>query len=58
MIAIGQLLRTLDLRLVVQMVSAETTVEPYLLMEDTEFLRQVQNADNIQQVVDWVDENY
>lgn len=58
MIAIGQLLTSLNLRVVVSMVSGETTVDSHLLYEDEEFLKVVQNANYLEEVVDWVNENY
>jgi len=58
MIATGQLLSTLNLRVVASMVEAETTVPFGLLLENTEFLTFVRKANKIEEVVDWVNENY
>jgi hypothetical protein len=58
MIAIGQLLSSLNLRVVASMVEAETTVPYVLLLENTEFLTFVSKADKIEEVIDWVNENY
>jgi hypothetical protein len=58
MVAIGQLLSSLNLRVVASMVEAETTVPYVLLIENTEFLNFVSKADKIEEVVDWVNENY
>lgn len=58
MIAIGQLLSTLNIRVIASMVEGETTVPYSLLIEDTEFLNVISKADTIEQVVEWVNENY
>lgn len=58
MIAIGQLLSTLNIRVIASMVEAETTVPYSLLVENDEFLRFISKADKIEEVVDWVNENY
>lgn len=58
MIAIGQLLTSLNLRVVASMIEAETTVPYSLLVENTEFLTVVSKADKIEEVIDWVNENY
>lgn len=58
MIAIGQLLSTLNIRVIASMVEAETTVPYLLLVENDEFLRFISKADKIKEVVDWVNENY
>jgi hypothetical protein len=58
MIATGQLLSSLNLRVVASMVEAETTVPFGLLLENTEFLTFVRKANKIEEVVDWVNENY
>jgi hypothetical protein len=58
MISTGQLLSTLSLRVVLGEVESATTVMSSLLMEDGEFLKFVSSADKLQDVIDWVDENY
>jgi hypothetical protein len=58
MISTGQLLSTLSLRVVLGEVESATTVMSSLLMEDAEFLKFVGSADKLQDVIDWVDENY
>lgn len=58
MIAIGQLLSSLTLNVIASAVSAETTVEYYLLIEDTEFLRAASRANSMNEMIDWVNENY
>lgn len=54
----GQLLSTLNLRVVLSVVSGETTVSQDLLLEDADFLSAVKSADSMQEIVDWVNENY
>lgn len=58
MVAIGQLLSSLTLNVICSDVSANTTVDYYLLLEDNEFLKQASRADNFQELYDWVNENY
>lgn len=58
MIAIGALLSSLNLRVIASVVEGETTVPYGLLLENEEFLEFVQTADTMEQVVDWVNENY
>lgn len=58
MVAIGQLLSTLTLNVICSDVSANTTVDYYLLLEDSEFLKQASKADTLQELYDWVEENY
>jgi len=54
----GQLITTLNLRVVLGFVAGETTVSEYLLLEDENFLAVARSADTMQEVVDWVNENY
>lgn len=56
--ATGQLLSTLTPRIVVGIVSGETTVSEYLLLEDSDFLKVMQGADTLEQVIEWANENY
>lgn len=58
MIAIGQLLSTLNIRVIASMVEAETTVPYSLLVENADFLAVIRKADSIEEVLDWVNENY
>ncbi len=58
MVAIGQLLSSLNLRVVASVVEGETTVPYSLLMENDEFLKIVQYANKIEEVIEWVNENY
>lgn len=58
MVAIGQLLTSLNLRVVASMVEGETTVPYSLLIENPEFLTFVSHANKIEEVVEWVNENY
>jgi hypothetical protein len=54
----GQLLSTLNLRVVVGFVAGETTVNESQLLEDENFLAIARSADTMQEIVDWVNENY
>lgn len=54
----GQLLSTLNLRVVLGFVAGETTVSEHLLLEDKNFLAVARSADTMQEIVDWVNENY
>ncbi len=58
MVATGQLLSTLNLRVILSMVAGETTVDEYLLMENAEFLTAVRKANKIEELYDFVNENY
>ena len=57
-IAIGALLSSLNLRVVLSVVEGETYVPASLLVETEGFLAVVQRADKIEQVVEWVEENF
>jgi hypothetical protein len=58
MIEIGKLVSEHGVKRVISMVEGETTVSGYLLLESEEFLATMRNADNLEQVVEWVNENY
>lgn len=58
MIAVGQLLNSLNLNVIASAVEGETTVPYGLLLEDDEFLKIVRYANKLEEVVDWVNENY
>ena len=58
MIEIGKLVSEHGVKRVVSMVEGETTVSGYLLLENEEFLTTLRNADTLEQVVEWVEENY
>lgn len=58
MVAIGQLSSSLPFSVICSAVSSETTVEFYLLLEDIEFRKVAMKADNIEELYDWVNENY
>ena len=55
---IGQLLTTLNLRIVIGEVSGATLVDENLLLGDADFLWVANNADSLPEVIDWVNENY
>jgi hypothetical protein len=54
----GQLVSTLNLRIVLGIVAGETTVSEQLLLENSEFLAFARSADTIEEVIGWVNENY
>jgi hypothetical protein len=58
MVAVGQLLSSLTLNVVASAVEGETTVPWTLLLEDDEFLKIVRYANKLEEVVEWVNENY
>lgn len=58
MIATGQLLTTLTPNVIASVVEGETTVPWTLLLENNDFLDVIRKADKIEEVVDWVNENY
>ncbi len=58
MVAVGQLLNSLNLRVIASAVEGETTVSYELLLEDDEFLKIVRYANKLEEVIEWVNENY
>lgn len=58
MIAVGQLLSSLNLNVIASAVEGETTVPWTLLLEDEEFVKVVKYANTLEEVVEWVNENY
>lgn len=58
MIAVGQLLSSLNLNVIASAVEGETTVPWSLLLEDEEFVKVVKYANTLEEVVEWVNENY
>ncbi len=58
MVAIGQLLVSLNLNVVMSVVEDETTVSRHLLIEDAQFLKVASYANTMEEVVDWVNDNY
>lgn len=58
MVAVGQLLSSLNLNVVASAVEGETTVPWTLLLEDEEFLKVAKYANTLEEVVEWVNENY
>jgi hypothetical protein len=58
MVAVGQLLNSLNLRVIASAVEGETTVSYDLLLEDDEFLKIVRYANKLEEVIEWVNENY
>ena len=58
MIAVGQLLSSLNMNVIASAVEGETTVPWSLLLEDDEFRKVASYANTLAEVVDWVNENY
>lgn len=58
MVAVGQLLSSLNMNVIASAVEGETTVPWTLLLEDDEFIKVASYANNLAEVVDWVNENY
>ena len=56
--ATGQVMTSLNLRVILTFVAEATTVSDQLLLEDDKFLAVVDSADSMQDIVDWVNENY
>jgi hypothetical protein len=54
----GQIMTTLNLRVILSFVAGKTTVSEQLLLEDDKFLDVVNCADTMQDIIDWVNENY
>jgi hypothetical protein len=58
MIGVGQLLSSLNIRVIASAVEGETLVPYSLLMEDDEFLKVIKYANTLEEVIEWVGENY
>jgi DNA-binding transcriptional regulator YhcF (GntR family) len=58
MIRVGNLVSTRGVMAVVAAVEAETTVSAYLLLEDENFLAALRNANDLEEIINWVNENY
>lgn len=58
MVARGKLMATLTPRVIFSMVEGETTVPVGILMESEDFVNRVQKADTLEELVEWVGENY
>lgn len=54
----GKLVSEMGASVVLLAVESETTVSGYLLVEDENFLAEMKNAKTLEQLVDWVNENY
>lgn len=53
-----ELVRTMHAKTILSIVAGETTCDPYLLMDDEEFIEQLRQASSIEELVNWVNENY
>lgn len=58
MVARGQLMASLPPRVILSMVEGETTVPATMLMESPEFIKLVQTADKLEELTEWVENNY
>jgi|TARA_R110000796_G_scaffold164760_3_gene281608 hypothetical protein len=58
MVAIGSLMNSLNLSVIMSVVEDETTVSRYLLIEDADFVKVASYANTMAEVLDWVNENY
>jgi hypothetical protein len=58
MIWLGDLVSELGVKAVMSMVESRTTVSAQLLLEDESFLVALRSAETLEQLVDWVNENY
>jgi DNA-binding transcriptional regulator YhcF (GntR family) len=58
MIKVGNLVSSRGVMAVVAAVEAETTVSAYLLLEDENFLAALRNANDLEEIINWVNENY
>ena len=58
MVAVGQLLSSLNMNVIASAVEGETTVPWTLLLEDEDFIKVARYANTLAEVVDWVNENY
>lgn len=54
----GELVSEMGTNGVLLAVEDKTTVSCYLLIENKEFLAEMKNAKTLEQLVDWVNENY
>ena len=54
----GELVSEMGTKGVLLAVEDKTTVSCYLLIENKEFLAEMKNAKTLEQLVDWVNENY
>jgi hypothetical protein len=58
MIWLGDLVSERGVKTVMAMVEAETTVSAYILLEDENFLVALRSAETVEELIDWVNENY
>jgi len=58
MVGYGSLMSSLTPRVIAAVVSGETYVPATLLLEDEEFLNQMAGANSMEELVEWVNENY
>ena len=58
MVAVGSLMNSLNLSVIMSVVEDETTVSRYLLIEDADFIKVASYANSMAEVLDWVNENY
>ena len=58
MIYLGDLVSERGVRSVMATVEAETTVSAHLLLDDENFLVALRSAETLEELIDWVNENY
>lgn len=58
MVEVGQLLNSLNLNVIASAVEGETTVPYGLLLENSDFIKVVKYANTLDEVIEWVGENY
>jgi hypothetical protein len=58
MITLGKLVSERGVSGVMTEVENATTVSRYLLLESEEFLAELRKAETLDEIVDWVNENY
>lgn len=58
MVGSGSLISTLTPRVIASVVSGETFVPAGLLLEDESFLEQMAKANSMEELTEWVNENY
>ena len=58
MIWLGDLVSERGLKMVMATVEGETTVSANLLLEDENFLVALRSVETLEELIDWVNENY
>ena len=58
MIAAGKLMATLSPNMILSMVEGETMVPATMLIENPEFVQLIKSANELEELTDWVNENF